>query len=102
MRWETRVETCLERRAVSSLQNGHVGAHVGGSARGGAKDLRTWGCRRGRARGRLRVVLWISAPGAERVGGARGRVRRISARGAARVSGARAAPGSLGFVSRSP
>lgn len=48
------------------------------------------------------MVLWIRAPGAERVGGARGRVRRISARGAARVRGARAAPGSLGFVSRSP
>ncbi|MXQ85271.1 hypothetical protein E5288_WYG014387 [Bos mutus] len=47
MRWETRVETCLERRAVSSLQNGHVGAHVGGSARGGAKDLRTGNLTRG-------------------------------------------------------
>lgn len=92
----------MGRGAVRSLQNGHVRAHVGESARGGAKDLRTRGCTRGSARGRLRVVLWLRAPGAERVGGARGRVRRISARGAARVRGARAAPGSLGFVSRSP
>lgn len=75
---------------------------MGGPARGGAKDLRTWGCTRGNARGRLRMVVWISAPGAERVGGARGRVLRISARGDALMSGARAAPGSLGFVSRSP
>ena len=75
---------------------------MGGPARGGAKDLRTWGCTRGSARGRLRVVFCISAPGAERVGGARGRVLRVIARGAARLSGARAAPGSLGFVSRSP
>ena len=67
--------------------------------------LRT--CARGAARvvahaGGCACVFCISAPGAERVGGARGRVLGISARGAARMSGARAAPGSLGFVSRSP